>query len=238
MQGEEEKPINSSMKLLIAIITLSIMFVSCSVSADSSNLFRTPHCSPHVQRLPIYQMTTDRSASTAVLVGPNTYATSSHGISDGKAKDITIYLPGGVEVNAIIAWFDKDKDIATLSAKSYNIRPIDSMSFNIGPHEQVWNIGYPSMANGELMSYTGFYVRYKKGGTMVVSALGLHGMSGGATVRCIGERIELIGIITALVNHKIESIVWTDEDGILHQKETITNNGISITTPMRFQSSE
>ncbi len=232
------------MKYFILALTISVLFISCGVSAEPaaepSNQYRTPHCSPIVRNLPIYQMTAYAKAgrselvSTVVLVGPNTWATSSHGIRNGEVKKITISLPTG-EIEAKVTWFDKDLDIAVLHGNSYDIRPIDSMSFGIGEFEQVWNIGYPGMSDGLIMSFTGFKVRYNEQGLMVTTALGLNGMSGGATVRCVDDHLELVGIITAKVNHRIQKKIWTDKHGILHQKETLVNKGITIISPMKFQ---
>lgn len=185
-------------------------------------------------------MTADTDTSSAVLVGKNLWATSAHGVmKDGKkAKKIKIYLPGGKEVTASIAFIDVGKDIATLSALSGNIRPIDAMSFNLADKEQVWNVGYAGIAAGELLSFTGFQVRYNKKAMLITTALGLHGMSGGANIRCVNGKAELVGIITALVNHKIDHKVWTDKDGVLHEKVTQTNKGITIISPIRFQKNE
>ena len=217
---------------------LSVLLVTCGIPgttfADSSNQFRVPHCSPHVQRLPIYQMHNNKSNSTVVLVGPNTFATSAHGVAYGNARDIVIFLPNRT-VKARIAWIDKDKDIAVLSAKSYNIRPIDAQSFDLADHEPLWNIGFPDVADGEMISFSGFKLRYNSRGLLVTSTLALHGMSGGANVRCMDDRLELVGIITNLVQNKIETKVWTDDLGVLHQKETLINKGVSLIVPMKFQ---
>jgi len=219
---------------------IALLLVSTAIYGDSSNQYRTPHCSPIVRNLPIFEMTayakTGRSElrSTVVLVGPNTWATSSHGVRHGGVKKIIIYLPGRKEVKAKVTWFDKDKDIAVLYAKSNNIRPIDSMSFNLARHEQVWNIGYPGFGAGLIMSYTGFQVRHRKDGLLITSAIGFKGMSGGASVRCVDGHLELVGIITALVNHRVEIKIYTKK-GVLHTDKTVTNNGITIISPMKFQ---
>jgi len=232
------------MKIFIMCLLVASFFISCiSPAQEPSNQFRVPYCSPIVRNLPIFPLHTKLAAGTkdssVVLVGPGTWATSSHGINHGKdIEKITITLRGGINVDAKLIWFDKAKDIATLSAKSYKIRPIDPMSYNIADLEQVWNIGYAGMANGELMSFTGFKVRYRKDALMIVNALAYGGMSGGATVRCVEGHLELVGIITALVQHAIELEVWTDKTGIIHQRRTLINSGQSIISPMKFQSSE
>jgi hypothetical protein len=183
-------------------------------------------------------MNADGATSSVVLVGKDTWSTTAHGVKDGKAKKIILYLPGPREVIAKITFIDVGKDIAVLRASSRKIRPIDSMSFNLGDKEQIWNIGYAGIAGGELLSFTGFQVRYNKNAMLITTALALHGMSGGASIRCVDGRAELVGIITALVNHKVEHKIWTDEDGILHEKVTLTNKGISIISPIRFQKNE
>jgi len=222
------------MKWLILVMLL----VSTSAFAEPSNMHRVPHCAPVIRNLPIYQITADDSHSSVVLVGKNTWATSSHSVKDGKAKKIKLYLPGPREVEAKITFINVEKDIAVLQADSRKIRPIDSMSFNLADKEQVWNIGYAGIAAGELLSFTGFQVRYNKGGMLVVSALGLHGMSGGANIRCVNGKAELVGIISSLVNHEIETKVWTDGAGILHSDRTLTNKGISIISPIRFDAAQ
>lgn len=219
---------------------LILLLISTTLAGDATNLYRTPHCSPIVRNLPIFEMTayakTGRTElrSSVVLVGPNTWATSAHGIRFGEVKKIIIYLPGGREVKAKVNWFDKDRDIAELRGFSANIRPIDAMSYDLEQFEQVWNIGYPSFSAGLLMSYTGFQVRQRKDGLLVVSAIGFRGMSGGANVRCVEDRVELVGIITSIINHRVEVKVYTKK-GVLHTDKTVTNSGISLVAPMKFQ---
>ncbi len=219
---------------------LVLLLISTTLAGDSSNQFRVPHCSPIVRNLPIFQMTayakTGRAElrSTVVLVGPNTWATSAHGIRYGEVKEIIIHLPKVRDIKAKVTWYDRDKDIAVLYGHSNNIRPIDSMSYDLAQHEQVWNIGYPGFGAGLIMSYTGFQVRYKKDGLLITSAIGFQGMSGGATVRCVDGRLELVGIITALINHRVEVKIYTKK-GVIHTDKTVTNNGITIISPMKFQ---
>ena len=228
------------MKWFILALTISVLFISCGVSAEPTNQYRTPYCSPIVRSLPIFEMTayakTGRTElrSSVVLVGPNTWATSAHGIRYGKVKEIIIHLPKGKDIKAKITWFDKNNDIAVLYGNSDNIRPIDSMSFDLGEHEQVWNIGYPAFGRGLIMSYTGFQVRYRKDGLLVMSAIGFKGMSGGANVRCVDGRLELVGIITAMIKHRVEIKVYTKK-GVVHTDKIVTNSGISIISPMKFQ---
>ena len=214
---------------------IALVFVSTALVAEPSNQYRTPHCYPLVDSLPIYKMVADDAHSTVVLVGPNTWATSAHSVKDGKAKKITLYLPENKKVRAKITWFNEDKDIAVLHADSNNIRPIDSLTVDLIKYEQVWNIGYPSVAGSKMLSFTGFKIRYNKNNILIASVLGLHGMSGGANVRCVDGQLELVGIITALVKHTVNMRIWTDEDGILHSDRTVTNKGITLISPIRFQ---
>lgn len=219
---------------------LILLLFSATLAGESTNQFRVPHCSPIVRNLPIFEMTayakTGRAEvrSTVVLVGPNTWATSAHGVRYGEVKKIIIHLPKHKDIKAKVTWFDKDRDQAVLYGNSNNNRPIDSMSYDLAPLEQVWNIGYPGFSGGLIMSYTGFKVRYRKDGLLVTSAIGFKGMSGGATVRCVEGRVEFVGTITALVNHRVEIKTYTKK-GVLHTDKTVTNNGITIISPMKFQ---
>jgi len=230
--------INKHIILLIALL-ICTPAVAHYNDAAPSNQYRTPHCSPNVRDLPIFQMRADKgkdsgrvTMSTTVLIAKNTWATSAHGIAFGKSARITIFLPGAREVEAKITWFDKGKDIAILEANSYKIKPIDSMSYDIGDHEQVWTIGYPGISDGLLMSFTGMFVRYSSNYQIVATSIGMKGMSGGALVRCVDGRAELFGIITNLVKTVVEMKIWTDGDGVLHSDRTVTNSGVSLSTPI------
>jgi hypothetical protein len=193
-----------------------------------------------VRNLPIYQLQADLGKkkpydilnSTVVLIGKNTWATSAHSVAWGKSDKIKIFLPGPREVIAHITWSHRGKDIAVLSAPSYDIKPINSMSFDLGQHEQVWNIGYPTVGGGDLLSFSGMFVRYNRNAMAVTTALGLSGMSGGATVRCVNEKLELVGIITAMTQEAYNVKVWTDEDGMLHSKHVQINGGSTIISPI------
>lgn len=230
--------IHKCITLLLATAIFTSAFAHQGDS-EPSNQYRTPHCSPNVRELPIFQMRADKgkdsgrvSMSSVVLIAKNVWATSAHGVAAGKSHRITIFLPGAREVEAKVTWKDVGKDIAILSAESYNIKPMNSMSFNIGEHEQVWTLGYPGFSDGLLMSFTGMFIRYNKDYQIVATSLGLSGMSGGALVRCVDNRLELFGIITNKVNHQVNMKVWTDKDGILHSQKTITNSGVSLSTPI------
>ena len=233
------------MKLSIVSATLAFilsLFMVYSIAvAEPTNQFRTPHCSPIVRNLPIYQIQANLGKgkehqilnSSVVLIGKNTWATASHSVAWGKSTKIKIFLPGGREVPANITWSHRSKDIAVLSASSFNIKPIGSMSFDLEQHEQVWNIGFPTVAGGDLLSFTGMFVRYNKNAMAVTTALGLSGMSGGATVRCVDGRLELVGIITATTQEAFNATVWTDDDGMLHTKHIQMNAGSTIISPIR-----
>ena len=148
-------------------------------------------------------------------------------------------MPGARQVNATISFFDVGADVAVLHAESYGIKPITAYTYDLAEKEQMWNIGYAGMAAGELMSYSGFFVRYRKDTSLVSSALALSGMSGGAAVRCVGSKLELVGVVTALMQHAVQVEVWTDpETQIVHSDKTLVNKGISIIRPLRFQLSE
>ena len=214
---------------------IAVLFMTTTLFAEPSNQYRTPHCYPDVENLPIYRIIVGDLHSTVVLVGKNTWVTSAHSIDYGKTKKITIYLPGNKKIRAKITWFDDNKDVAVLDANSNNIRPIDRMTFDLIKYEQIWNIGYPAVAGGKILSFTGFQIRYNENNILVTSALGLHGMSGGANVRCVDDKLELVGIITSLVKHQTKMKIWTDEKGILHSDRTLTNKGITLISPIRFQ---
>lgn len=207
--------------------------------SEPSNQFSPPHCATNIRKLPIHLMRADKgkgsgrvTMSSAVLIAKNTWATSAHGVANGESHRVTIFLPGAREVEARVTWFDVGKDIAILSGDSYNIRPMDSMSFDIGEHEQVWSIGYPGIYDSQLVSFTGMFVRYNDNAQIISTTLGLKGMSGGALVRCVEGRLELFGIITNLVKTVIKETVYTNKDGILHIERVLTNSGVSLSTPI------
>ena len=223
---------------LIKLLLLAIAF-TYSTAGASSNLFNAPSCAPDIRELPIVQIQAvspgNVHLSTAVLIGKDTWSTSSHSMADGKATKITLFLPGIREVEGKLLWFDKASDRAVVMAPSGNLKPIRTTKTNVKKHEQVWTIGFPGLTRGEMLSFTGMFLRYNKRGLIVANSLALKGMSGGAIVRCVKGKPEIFGVITNLINHTVQMKVWTDETGILHQSAVITNSGVSLSAPLRAQ---
>lgn len=220
--------------LLIFIVTSSAN--AHESNAEPSNMYRVPECSPVLKEIPIFEIfsrnteTSDTAKSTVTLVGKDTWATAAHSVIDGTADDITIYTPGITETKATIRWVDVGKDLAILSADSGDIKPMKSLTGNIGKFEQVWTIGYPGFA-AELMSFTGTFVRYDKANFAVANAIAFNGMSGGALARCHEGELEVFGIITNLIQHKFAHVQFI-QNGILHDFKKVTNSGVSLSTPI------
>ena len=223
------------------ILALCLVFASANaanVEHEVSKLYRAPSCNPLITELPIFPILAKQNASTkhssVVLIGKNKWATSAHSIFDGEHTSITIFVGVEKEVQAIPTFVDLRADVAILRGASGDIKPVEPLTYDIQKFEQLWNIGFPSITNNELLSFTGMHVRYNKRGQMVTTALGLNGMSGGATFRCAGEKLEYVGVITALIKDRIDTKVHTDEDGILVKTITYTNSGISLISPLRI----
>ena len=226
--------------LFVLLITTSAQaFHPHELAAEPSNMFRAPHCAITLD-LPIYQLIAQNTGaddpqqvarSTVTLVGKNTWVTTAHSVLDGEADKITIYTPNITEISATIRWVDVAKDIAILTADSGDITPMAGMSSPIVQWEQVWTIGYAGIRPEYLISFTGAFVRYTTDGLIVANSIALNGMSGGPLMRCVDGKPELFGIITNLFQHAIKHVQYL-EGGVLYDFKLVTNNGISLSTPV------
>jgi hypothetical protein len=63
--------------------------------------------------------------------------------------------------------------------------------------------------------------------------MGWAGMSGGATVTCNGNILEMVGTITATRRSILSTKVWTDDKGVLNREKIYVNSGYSIIAPIK-----
>jgi hypothetical protein len=136
-------------------------------------------------------------------------------------------------VTAKVTLLDIQNDVAYLSAPSDGLVPIPPMTKALAEHEPVWNIGFPGIFDRRMVSYEGMFARYENDGRITVSAMGWGGMSGGATLRCNGKHVEMIGTITATKRSLLSAKFWTDEKGVVNSEKIYVNSGFTLIAPIK-----
>lgn len=94
---------------------------------------------------------------------------------------------------AQVAVVDTENDLVLLEVRTFNLEPLALSSGAPREAEVLWSVGFPlagkkRVAAGRLLSQAG--ARLKSSATVAA------GSSGGALVRCVGQRFELTGMIT------------------------------------------
>lgn len=222
------------------LLILSVLLLSAPLHAASPNSYRAPTCELDIHKLPIFNLSAKRtkqthdkftSNSSVVLIGKNLWRTTAHSIGYNKNAYIKIIAPH-VTLVAKVILIDIEGDVAYLRADSGNLKPIPPLSKELAVNELVWNIGFPGLFDRRLMTLEGMFARVERQ-KIIVSAIGYGGMSGGATVRCNGERLEMVGTITAIKRTILSSKVWTDDKGVLHSEKIYVNSGYTIVAPIK-----
>ena len=218
---------------------LLLTLVMSAAQAAPPNTYRTPSCFSDVRELPIYNLIAKLKEtseleinSSVVLIGKDLWRTTAHSVGYNMDAHVTIITPTA-NVVATVWLMDIGKDVAYLHGDSGTLIPIPPSSKNLALNEPVWNIGFPGLFDRRLISVEGMYARTEKDGNIVVSAIGYGGMSGGASVRCNGKRLEMVGTIKSTNRAKLSEKVWTDEHGVLHVHTIYVNFGFTNIAPIK-----
>jgi hypothetical protein len=218
-----------------------LAFIASTVQAAPLNTFNTPTCIDDVRALPIYNLTAKASKTTdddlslyssVVLIGKDLWRTTAHSVGYQMDGYIRINMPHKT-ITATVMLLDIASDVAYLRAPSDGLTPIPPLSGTLKQNQPVWNIGFPGIFDRRLVSYSGMYARHEKDGRITVSAMGWAGMSGGATVTCNGNILEMVGTITATRRSILSTKVWTDDKGVLNREKIYVNSGYSIIAPIK-----
>ena len=220
-------------------IILLALLMATTAQAAPPNTYRTPTCFSDVSKLPIYNLTAKLRKtseleinSSVVLIGDNLWRTTAHSVGYNMDAYVMIIAPHKTII-AKIWLLDIGRDVAYLNADSTGLTPIPAASTDLKQNETVWNVGYPGLFDMRLLSTEGMFARFKKDGRIVVSSIAWGGMSGGASLRCNGDTLEMFGTITHTKRLILTDKVWTDNNGVLHREVTYMNSGYAIIAPIK-----
>ena len=209
-----------------------------TAQAEAPNSYRTPSCFTDISQLPIYNLTVKLRKtseleinSSVVLIGKDLWRTTAHSVGYRMDPYITIIAPHKTIV-AKVMLLDITKDVAYLSGDSTGLTPIPALSTPLGLSESVWNIGYPGLFDQRLTSTEGMFARVDKDRRIIVSAIAWGGMSGGASLRCNGDTLEIFGTITHTKRMILSERLRTNKQGKAHIHTTYMNSGYSIIAPL------
>lgn len=220
------------------LIFLSI-FLSTIATAGPPNSYRTPTCFSDVKQLPIYNLTAklNKNAqaeiySSVVLIGKDLWRTTAHSVGYNMNAYVMIIAPHKTIVAKVLL-MDTQKDVAYLNADSTGLTPIPALSTKLKQHESVWNVGYPGLFDQRLTSTEGMFARVDKDGKIIVSSIAWGGMSGGATLRCNKDKLEMVGTITHTQPIILSETLKTNPKGVAHVQTIYMNSGFAIIAPIR-----
>lgn len=161
---------------------------------------KTPPCAENINDLPIslvYTTLADGSIfrGTAFMVGMTEWVTAAH-VVDGDVIDVSIVLDDTILLGNITYIGDSDNDIAVIqTSATHDYTPLVVGGESELPHfAEVWNIGYPAWA-GRTQVVTSGSVIGTGTTTLFTSAMVMGGMSGGPTLYCNGDQLQVDGVI-------------------------------------------
>ncbi len=132
----------------------------------------------------------DNAHGSGVVIADNLVLTAAHVITPGEL--VRIALEHSDYQNARLVAMDKQRDLALLSTRTGEVRPVMVSEHGLGEFEDVWAMGYPLALDMAITQ--GRYQRHANG-KLYTSAWITSGASGGGLVRCTQGVYELAGIL-------------------------------------------
>jgi len=207
------------MTKIIAAAFISLLLLMSPAHAVPSNLFKPPVCHADISTLPINMVSVyvdgvEEKQGTAFLVLEDIWATAFHVTYLGLGVDANYVIQrrDGTVTKAQLLFADPHTDVAILHAPSDGLKPIKMLSTVMELNETVWNVGFPAQTENRMMTYEGMLSR-TDGIFLRSSAIALSGMSGGPQLRCHGDEIEAVAVITDTTMKVFEKVIMKQPDG-------------------------
>lgn len=234
------------MKKISLVLLFNFLLLGTAAFSAPNNLFSPPTCYEEITKLPIFMLVVGNiitenqqktfasyGRGTVWLVNKNYWVTAAHVVADKNDKQPqAMVLLKDRNLLADIIFTDNKNDIAILYADSNKLVPIDLISAPIKAEvEPIWNVGYPAIAAQNITSFQGAVFSISIEGQLMSNAYAMPGMSGGPQLRCNGQQLEAIGVISAFSVADRQTYVSVSPNGTKVIKHIITNDGGSAATP-------
>ena len=228
------------------VITISMLMVMYSLSffatpkKSYSPLFlqnaKVPPCVANIEDLPISLITathTDNKVfrGTAFMVDPNIWITAAH-VVEGDIADLSIMLRSG-PISGVIEYIgDINNDIAIIITEPVDeYIPLVISEDDPAFFERMWNIGYPGWAGTQQVVTSGHLIDLYDDKVVATSAMVMGGMSGGPTVHCNGDELQVDGVIKSY-KKQLTSEQVVIVDGVQTVEKSYINTGEGYSTSL------
>ena len=195
-----------------------------------------PPCVTDINSLPISMLTSTsydgaEYRGSAFMVDPNIWVTAAH-VVDGNVNEVSLYLHGNTIKGTIEFINDNGADIAVIIADTIDgYEPLIISEHDPMFYEEMWNIGYPGWAGQEQVVTSGHLIDLIDDSLVATTALVMGGMSGGPTVHCNGDQLQVDGVIRSY-RKQLTSEEVVIIDGIHTIEKSYINTGEGYSTSL------
>lgn len=185
--GSRQEQVNRNMKKRVAAVLGLILLSGQSLLASEQCGWPNSVALDSVVRV----TSDDGSHASGVVVADDQVLTAAHAIDENFKSYVRIndHLR-----SARVAMIDRAKDLAILTVRTGEIRPIPLGSENLNASATVWAVGFPR-AESKTTSSGSFKVRAENDGALHTTAPIDSGQSGGGLISCERGRHVLAGML-------------------------------------------